>query len=189
MHEMKNLTTSVYTFEKLIEGNYSYIDKTDYIWSLIKEPYGIYFLSRPRRFGKSLTLSTLKAVFQNKKHLFKGLALENKPHEWKEYPIIHIDLGESPASSAEELDSALQSALDNTAREYKIKLSAPTASSRFSELIRMLKDRDKVVILIDEYDKPILDNVTRENIQSIREVLENFYSVVKATEPLSLIHI
>ena len=75
MHKMKNLTTSVYTFEKLIEGGYSYIDKTNYIWNLIKEPYGIYFLSRPRRFGKSLTLSTLKAVFQNKKHLFKGLAL------------------------------------------------------------------------------------------------------------------
>ena len=83
MRKMKNLTTSVYTFEKLIEGNYSYIDKTEYIWNLIKEPYGIYFLSRPRRFGKSLTLSTLKAVFQNKKHLFKGLALENKPQDRK----------------------------------------------------------------------------------------------------------
>jgi hypothetical protein len=180
---MKNLTTSVYTFEKLIEGCYSYIDKTEYIWNLIKEPYGIYFLSRPRRFGKSLTLSTLKAVFQNKKHLFKGLALENKPHDWKEYPLIHLDLGESPASSAAELDSALQASLDNTAREYKIKLNAPTASSRFSELIRMLKDQGKVVILIDEYDKPILDNITGENVQSIREVMESFYSVIKATEP------
>ena len=180
---MKNLTTSIYTFEKLIEGNYSYIDKTEYIWNLIKEPYGIYFLSRPRRFGKSLTLSTLKAVFQDKKHLFKGLALENKPHDWKEYPVIHIDLGEFPASSAEELDSALQTSLNNTAQEYKIKLSAPTASSRFSELIRMLKDQGRVVILIDEYDKPILDNVTGDNVQSIRGVLENFYSVIKATEP------
>ena len=180
---MKNLTTSVYTFEKLIEGGYSYIDKTDYIWNLIKEPYGIYFLSRPRRFGKSLTLSTLKAVFQNKRHLFKGLALENKPHDWKEYPVIHLDLGESPASSAAELDSALRASLDNTAREYKLKLSAPTASSRFSELIRMLKDQGKVVILIDEYDKPILDNIIGKNIQSIREVMESFYSVIKATEP------
>jgi hypothetical protein len=183
MHKMKNLTTSVYTFEKLIEGNYSYIDKTEYIWNLVKEPYGIYFLSRPRRFGKSLTLSTLKAVFQNKKHLFKGLALENKPYDWKEYQVIHLDLGESPASSAEELDSALQASLDNTAREYKIKLTAPTASSRFSELIRMLKDQGKVVILIDEYDKPILDNIIGKNVQSIREVMESFYSVIKATEP------
>ncbi len=180
---MKNLTTSIYTFKNLIEGDWFYVDKTCYIWDLISKPQGIYFLSRPRRFGKSLTLSTLKAVFQNKKHLFKGLALENKPHAWKEYPLIHIDLGEFPASSAEELDRALQSSLDNTAQEYKIKLSAPTASSRFSELIRLLKDQEKVVILIDEYDKPILDNVTGENVQSIRGVLENFYSVIKATEP------
>jgi hypothetical protein len=183
MHEMKNLTTSIYTFQDLIGGNFLYVDKTESLWKLLEPSKGIYFLSRPRRFGKSLTLSTLKAVFQNKKHLFKGLALENKPHDWKEYPIIHLDLGESPASSAEELDSALQASLNNTAREYKIKLTAPTASSRFSELIRMLKDLGKVVILIDEYDKPILDNVTGENIQSIREVLENFYSVIKATEP------
>ena len=180
---MKNLTTSVYTFENLIEGDWFYVDKTEYIWDLIRKPQGIYFLSRPRRFGKSLTLSTLKAVFQNKKHLFKGLAMENKPYDWKEYPVIHIDLGEFPASSAEELDSALQASLNNTAREYKIKLTAPTASSRFSELIRMLKDLGKVVILIDEYDKPILDNVVKANIESIREVLENFYSVIKATEP------
>jgi len=183
MFWMKTLTTSVYTFEKLIEGSYFYIDKTEYIWDLIKEPYGIYFLSRPRRFGKSLTLSTLKAVFQNKKHLFKGLALESKPYDWKEYPVIHVDLGEAPASSAEELDRALQAMLDNTAREYGITLTATTASSRFSELIRVLKDKGKVVVLIDEYDKPILDNVTRENIHGIRDVLENFYSVIKATEP------
>ena len=180
---MKNLTTSVYTFEKLIEGNYFYVDKTEYIWDLIKEAYGIYFLSRPRRFGKSLTLSTLKAVFQNKKHLFKELALDSKPYDWKEYPVIHLDLGESPASSSEELDKALRAMLDNTAREYGIILTATTAPSRFSELIRVLKDKEKVVILIDEYDKPILDNITRENIQGIREVLENFYSVIKATEP------
>jgi len=178
---MKNLTTSVYTFEKLIGGGYFYVDKTEYIWGLIKESCGIYFLSRPRRFGKSLTLSTLKAVFQNKKHLFKGLALETKPYDWKEYPVIHLDLGECSASSAIELDEALQKALDNVASEYGIVLTGRSAHLRFSELIRALKN--KVVILIDEYDKPILDNITKENIHGIREVLENFYSVIKATEP------
>ncbi len=115
---MKNLTTSVYTFEKLIEGNYSYIDKTEYIWNLIKEPYGIYFLSRPRRFGKSLTLSTLKAIFQNKKHLFKGLALESKPHEWKEYPIIHLDLGSKEVQSPDELKVYLSNRVNNTIRRF-----------------------------------------------------------------------
>ncbi len=180
---MKHLTTSLYTFEKLIEGNYLYVDKTEYIWNMVREPYGIYFLSRPRRFGKSLTLSTLKAIFQKKKRLFEGLALESKPYEWEEYPVIHIDLGEVPASSAAELNEALMSVLDSTAEEYGIALTAGTASSRFSELIRALQDRGKVVILIDEYDKPILDNATKDNVESIREVLENFYSVIKATEP------
>jgi hypothetical protein len=180
---MKNLTTSIYTFEKLIEGNYFYVDKTEYIWDLIKEPYGIYFLSRPRRFGKSLTLSTLKAVFQGKKNLFEGLALENKSYDWKEYPVIHLDLGESPASSAKELDEALKEAVNNAAEEYGVTLTGSTASLMFSELIRALKNQEKVVILIDEYDKPILDNATAKNIEEIRRVLEDFYSVVKATEP------
>ena len=80
---MKHLSASVYTFEDLIKGSYRYIDKTEYIWKLIEPSKGIYFLSRPRRFGKSLTISTLKAVFQNKQHLFKGLVLEKKPYDWQ----------------------------------------------------------------------------------------------------------
>jgi hypothetical protein len=180
---MKNLTTSVYTFEKLIEGDYSYIDKTNYIWNLIKEPYGIYFLSRPRRFGKSLTLSTLKAVFQNKEHLFKGLALENKPYAWKEYPVIHIDLGDLSSASPELLNASLTNTINEAASSLGVELKNIGVSERFRELILQSSKKEKVVILIDEYDKPILDNVTRENVQSIREVLENFYSVIKATEP------
>ena len=183
MHQMKNLTTSVYTFEKLIEGNYSYIDKTEYIWNLIKEPYGIYFLSRPRRFGKSLTLSTLKAVFQNKKHLFKGLALENKPHDWKEYTVIHLDLGSKEVQSPDELKVYLSNRVNKIADDYNVKLSTKAYDERFQELIETLGKPGKIIILIDEYDKPILDNVTNKNIEVIRETLESFYSVLKATEP------
>ena len=183
MRKVKNLTTSVYTFEKLIGGNYSYIDKTNYIWNLIKEPYGIYFLSRPRRFGKSLTLSTLKAVFQNKKHLFKGLALENKPHDWKEYPVIHLDLGSKEVQSPDELKVYLSDRVNKIADDYNVKLSTKAYDARFQELIETLGKPGKIVILIDEYDKPILDNVVKANIESIRETLESFYSVIKATEP------
>jgi predicted AAA+ superfamily ATPase len=103
-NEMKNLTTSIYTFEDLITGEFLYVDKTERLWQLLEPSKGIYFLSRPRRFGKSLTLSTLKAIFQGKKHLFKGLALESKPYNWKEYPVIHIDLGESGKRTAAELN-------------------------------------------------------------------------------------
>ena len=180
--QMKPLTTSVYTFENLIEGNWLYIDKTEFIWNLVSNPQGIFFLSRPRRFGKSLTLSTLKAVFQNKKHLFKGLALENKPYDWKEYPVIHLDLGKAPADNDKKLEISLIEILDRNAASYGIELSSTTLAMRFSELIEKLSAKDKVVILIDEYDKPILDNIDKENVQSIREVLEGFYSVIKATE-------
>src|SRR3989339_1594780 len=152
---MKSLTTSIYTFENLIEGNWFYVDKTDYIWDLVSKPQGIYFLSRPRRFGKSLTLSTLKAVFQNKKHLFKGLALENKPYGWKEYPVIHLDLGESGKRNARELEIYFEEIVLGIAEKYGLSLNNVGASAKFRELIEKLGKNEKVVILIDEYDKPI----------------------------------
>ncbi len=180
---MKNLTTSIYTFENLIEGDWFYVDKTEYIWDLIRKPQGIYFLSRPRRFGKSLTLSTLKAIFQNKKHLFKGLALENKPYDWKEYPVIHLDLGSKEVQSPDELKVYLSNRVNKIADDYNVKLSTKAYDERFQELIETLGKPGKIIILIDEYDKPILDNVTNKSIKSIRETLESFYSVIKATEP------
>jgi hypothetical protein len=180
---MKKLTTSIYTFEKIIEGGYLYVDKTEYIWNLIKDPYGIYFLSRPRRFGKSLTLATLKAVFQNKKYLFKGLALESKPYEWKEYPIIHLDVGSKDVQSADELKTYLANRINKVANEHGITLSLEAYDERFQELIETLGEQDKVVILIDEYDKPILDNITEESIEDIRKTMQSFYSVIKSTEP------
>jgi hypothetical protein len=180
---MKNLTTSIYTFEKLIGGNYFYVDKTEYIWDLIKEPYGIYFLSRPRRFGKSLTLSTLKAVFQNKKHLFKGLALEKKPYDWKEYQVIHMALGNCEARNASQLQQYLIETIDDIAKNYGLTLARTGVSGRFTELIETLAVSGKVVILIDEYDKPILNNATNPKVKEILETLKAFYSVIKDSEP------
>jgi hypothetical protein len=180
---MKNLTTSVYTFEDLLKGKFLYVDKTETLWKMLEPAKGIYFLSRPRRFGKSLTLSTLKAVFQNKKHLFKGLALENKPHAWKEYPVIHLDLGSKEVQSQDELKVYLSDRVNKIAADYNVKLSTKAYDARFQELIETLGKPGKIVILIDEYDKPILDNVTNKSIKSIRETLESFYSVIKATEP------
>ncbi|MDR0843198.1 MAG: AAA family ATPase, partial [Acidobacteriota bacterium] len=87
---MKNLTSSIYTFENLRRGDNFYVDKTEFLWSLVAPSQGTYFLSRPRRFGKSLTLSTLKAIFQGKRELFKGLAIDGKDYDWKPYPIIHL---------------------------------------------------------------------------------------------------
>ena len=91
---MKNITSSIYSFENLIKENYLYVDKTEYIWQLVNHVGESYFLSRPRRFGKSLTVSTLKAVFEGKKELFKGLAIYDKPYDWKQHPIIHLSYGD-----------------------------------------------------------------------------------------------
>ena len=90
---MKRLISSIPDFEKIIKEGYLYVDKTEYIWQLIKKPFEAYFLTRPWHFGKTLTVSTLEAVFQGKKDLFKGLAIYDKPYDWKEYSIIRLDIG------------------------------------------------------------------------------------------------
>lgn len=179
---MKDLTSSVYTFENLVSGKFRYVDKTKYIWQLLQPVNGHYFLARPRRFGKSLTLSTLKAVFQGKRHLFKGMALESKPYDWKEYPVIHLDLTSCPSHDRKQLNCSLIDAISWIAKKFNINLTKKDASGCFRELILKASSQEKVVILIDEYDKPILDNIMSPELHEIRMELEDFYSVIKTTE-------
>ena len=179
---MKNLTSSVYNFEDLIQGDFLYVDKTEYIWQMIKPAKEMYFLSRPRRFGKSLTVSTLKAVFEGKKELFKGLALYDKPYNWKVHPVIHLSFGDyNPINyTAERLNTYLSDKVSTIAQSYSVELP-PTqdASSAFGKLIDELSKKANVVILVDEYDKPILDNITNPEIAQIQKILKGFYSVLK----------
>ena len=177
---MKDLTSSVYTFEKLIRGNYLYVDKTEYIWKLVRPASGIYFMSRPRRFGKSLTVSTLKAIFQGKKDLFKGLAIHDKEYDWKEYPVIHLDLNGWSFSTPEDLLSSLRSLIQSQASVHNITLPKSSPEAMFRELITQLAKQNPVVILLDEYDKPILNNIGKPNIGEFLEILKTFYSVIKA---------
>jgi len=180
---MKNTTTSVYTFEELINNQFLYVDKTKYIYDLVKPGKGIYFLSRPRRFGKSLMLSTLKAVFQNKKELFKGFYLETSDYAWEEYPVIHLEIGAKKMSTAAELEEYLVQIVSYQAELHNITLKETSYDGRFLELITKLGRDDKIVILIDEYDKPILNNVdNKKNIQEILTSLKGFYSIIKSTE-------
>ena len=179
---MKDLTTSIYNFEDLIQGNFLYVDKTEYVWQLIRPAKGMYFLSRPRRFGKSLLLSTLKAVFEGKRELFKGLALYDKPYEWKQYPIIHLRFADySPMKdTAEKVDAYLLDKVATIAKANSISL--PTncdASTAFGKLIDAIAAKGPIVILVDEYDKPILDNITDSHIGNILKCLKGFYSVLK----------
>ncbi len=177
----QDLNTSDYTFEDMINGNVLYVDKTEYIWKLIRPAKGLYFLSRPRRFGKSLLISTLKAIFEGKKELFKGLALYDKPYKWEKHPIIHLSFGDYGVVSdaLQELPEYLMSKVQKIARQHSITLTATTPGLCLGDLIDTLGEKKKVVILIDEYDKPILGNIMNENIEKIRDCLKGFYSVLK----------
>ena len=180
---MKPITTSVYTFSDLIEGDFLYVDKTAAIHELIRTYKGQYFLARPRRFGKSLLISTLKAIFQGRRELFGGLFLASTDYNWKPYPVIHLDLGTAAAQTPEELEEHLRYAINRNAKEYGIALTRERAAGRFLELVETLADRDgKIVILVDEYDKPLLGHLGQPTVTAIQTLLKQFYSVIKTTE-------
>jgi hypothetical protein len=179
---MKPITTSVFTFADLIDGGYVYVDKTARLYDLIRPYKGVYFLSRPRRFGKSLTISTLEAVFQGRRELFRGLAIDAADYDWKPYPVIRIDLGDKQARTVEELKEVLSFTVQQQAARFGIKVTANLPHLQFRELVMTLGRDEKVVILIDEYDKPILGNIENPAVGEILQVLKAFYSVVKTCD-------
>lgn len=182
----EKLPIGVQTFEDMRRGDYIYVDKTQYIYKLIKPYKGIYFLSRPRRFGKSLTISTLEALFKNKKELFKDLWIYSSDYQWKEYPVIRLDMSNVARDSAERLTKDLKVRLAGIAQHYDILLDeTETLETLFMTLIETLQKKfnEQVVILIDEYDKPILDNILKKDVVlPIRDVLRNFYGIMKAQD-------
>ena len=179
---MKDITSYVYNFEELIQGNFLYVDKTEYIWQLIRPSCAGYFLSRPRRFGKSLTVSTLKAVFEGKKELFKGLAIYDKPYDWKPYPVIHFDFANCDIQTADELIRYLNDQLSDIANLFNVQLRGDLLSVRFENLITDIASDGNVIILVDEYDKPILNNISNQCANEILNVLKGFYSNIKKAE-------
>jgi hypothetical protein len=179
----QSITTSNYTFENIREKNLFYADKTDYFHQLATDDSGIFFLSRPRRFGKSLSVSILKNIFKGNKELFKGLKIYDMPYEWKSYPVINLNISKADCSSAEQLNKGLCIILQENAHELGIELSSETKSGYlFGELINKAKELGKLVILIDEYDKPLVENIYAPHIEEIRQVLENFYINIKASD-------
>jgi len=161
-----------------------YVDKTAYIHNLISN-YNIVFFSRPRRFGKSLTCSTLKAIFENKKDLFKGLAIEALSWEWKEYPVIHLDTSaENCTTGKDRLVELINRYLKSNAEKYGIELPDGNLSTKFQYLIETLfKTRGKVALIIDEYDCPLLDTLSYPQVHSeIKEELKGFYKVLKSCD-------
>lgn len=171
----------IQSFSEIRENGYIYIDKTADIYNLI-DSGKYYFLSRPRRFGKSLLLSTIKAYFEGRKDLFEGLAMESLEKDWKQYPVILLSLAGYDSSSENGLEDVLNEQLRELEAQYNISSPSPAPSMRFRRIIKEAysKTGQKVVILVDEYDSPIvahLDNNTR--IEQLRETLKSVYTNLK----------
>jgi hypothetical protein len=179
---MKNLPIGLQTFSKLITGNYLYVDKTKYIYNLVAEGGQYYFLARPRRFGKSLLLSTLYEIFSGNQELFKGLWIEDKI-QWQKHPLIHIDFTALEYETPELLKRSIEETLEKIGKEYGVRLTSVSYKTRFAELIEKLSPQGRVVILIDEYDKPIIDKIQQqETCPGNRNILKEFYSVIKSSD-------
>lgn len=171
-------------FEDLQRNGYAYVDKTNFVYKLADEGK-YYFLSRPRRFGKSLFLSTLEAYFQGKKELFEGLAIYDLETEWKKYPIFHIDLNTANFREKGSLYTVLNDYLTTWESKYGTRESEATLALRFKGVIARAAEKEGcgVVILIDEYDKPILQTLRDPELQAEhRAQLKAFYSVLKTQD-------
>ena len=174
----------IQTFEKIRNGNYLYIDKTEIIYRLTHAASNYVFLSRPRRFGKSLLTSTLEAYFEGRRELFRGLALERLETEWTEYPVLRFDMSTAKHVDKERLESELNLKLIEYENVYG-RGEGEKCEPRFKIIRRAYEQTGRqVVVLIDEYDAPLLDVAhEEENLPILRNIMRNFYSPLKACDP------
>ena len=174
----------IQNFEKIRNGGYFYIDKTALIYQMVKTG-SYYFLSRPRRFGKSLLISTLEAYFQGKKELFVGLAMEKLEKDWNKHPILHLDLNIEKYDTLESLDNILEKSLTAWEKLYGAEPSERSFSLRFAGIIQRAYEKagQRVAILVDEYDKPMLQSIGNVELQKkFRDTLKPFYGALKTMD-------
>ena len=177
----------IQTFSEIRTNDNLYIDKTAYIYRMANSDGKYFFLSRPRRFGKSLLVSTLLSYFGGRKELFKGLAIDNLENEWAEYPVLHFDLSGGKHQEEDQLNRYLDFILKDNERRFGVECDAVDANVRLANLIASVykKTGKQVVVLIDEYDAPLLDVVHQdERLESSRYLMRNFYSPLKQCEPM-----
>jgi len=185
MAGLRKLPIGVQDFESLKKDGYLYVDKTESIYRLITTGR-YYFLSRPRRFGKSLLISTLKAIFEGKRELFKGLAIDGKEDfTWEKHPVLHLDLNTNEYNSKEKLENVLNTALTAWEEQYGKNPTAVDFGPRLENVIRSaaLKTGHRVAILVDEYDKPMLQAIGNTRLQEeYRSMLKGFYGALKSMD-------
>ena len=182
---LRKLPIGIQSFEFLRSEGYLYVDKTELVYRLVTKGKP-YFLSRPRRFGKSLLLSTLEAYFKGKKELFEGLAIEKLEQNWFEYPVLHLSLNAEKYDSRERLERMLELQLESWEEMYGVDKGTMTYSGRFITIIRRAYEQTgrRVVVLVDEYDKPMLQTFDKPDLQEdFRKTLTAFYTVLKDADP------
>ena len=176
----------IQTFSNIREGNYLYVDKTKYIVDFREKKMKYVFLSRPRRFGKSLFASTLQAYFEGRKELFEGLAIADYEKEWIKHPVLHFDLSGAKHMSVEQLERDLADMLEEQETRWGYKTHQVDANLRLKDLVKKAYEQtgEKVVVIIDEYDAPLLDVVhEKDNLSQLRRIMQNFYSPLKMLDP------
>ena len=184
MEQMRKLPIGIQTFEKLREENYLYVDKTAMVYKIASNSTP-YFLSRPRRFGKSLLISTFEAYFQGRKDLFHGLAIEKLETRWEEYPVLHLDLNARKYETAGDLVAMLNQYLEKWELKYGAEKQERSPEERFAYVIEQAyaQTGKQVVVLIDEYDKPLLQALSDEKLtEEYRWILKAFYGVLKSAD-------
>ena len=184
---LKLYPVGIQTFERIRKENKLYIDKTEYIYRMTHSGGCYFFLSRPRRFGKSLLVSTFESYFSGKKELFEGLAIEKLEQEWMEYPVLLFDMSGGKHMEKEQLEDYLSNRLEAEEKKWGITHSKRGVNDRLTELITTAYEISgkQVVVLIDEYDAPMLDVAhERKTLDELRNVMRNFYSPLKMCEPM-----
>ena len=176
----------IQTFSNIREGNYLYVDKTKYIVDFREKKMKYVFLSRPRRFGKSLFASSLQAYFEGRKELFEGLAIADYEKEWIKHPVLHFDLSGAKHMSVEQLERYLADMLEEQETRWGYKTHQVDANLRLKDLVKKAYEQtgEKVVVIIDEYDAPLQDVVhEKDNLSQLRRIMQNFYSPLKMLDP------
>lgn len=184
---MEKVATDIYTFEKLRKNGFTYVDKTDVLYAMASGDVGSqFFIARPRRFGKSLAVSTLEALFEGRRELFEGLAIEPKWDWSKKWPVLHLDMGSAQTATVAELHRRWREILSRECKRNNIPFrddeNPATAFERVIDDLASISGDGLVAVLIDEYDKPLLNHLMKPEVAEFRDAMKAFYSVVKTLE-------